>query len=136
MPDLRTKSPEEIDGILLDFANWPQLSPEELWDLLNISMILYGIRRDRGVIPYLAMLYRKVLVTSAPEERRESFRIIESYILKSETTVVALLPLVVCEPEVDIASSASLSLISNSTLTEAGVPYGLVELESLLRNRA
>src|SRR6516165_2876340 len=119
MQDLRTKSPEEIDRVLLDCAGWQKLSPKDLWDLLNISMILYGIRRDSGVIPYLAELYRKVLVTSTPEERRESFQIIESYILKNETTVVALLPLVVCEPEVDIVSSAALSLISNSTLTEA-----------------
>ena len=135
MPNLRTKSPEEIDRILLDSASWSKLSPEELWDLLNISMILYGVRRDSSVIPYLAQLYRKVLVTSNPEKRWKSFQIIESYILKNETTVVALLPLVVCEPERDIVSSAALSLISNSTLTEAGAPYGLLELEPLLRNR-
>jgi hypothetical protein len=136
MPDMRTKSAEEIDRILMDAASWEQLSHQELWDLLNISMILYGIRRDSGAIPHIAMLYRKVLQISTPEQRRESCQIVESYILKSETTVVALLPMVVCEPEVGVASSAVLSLISNSTLTEAGVPYGLLELEHLLRNRS
>lgn len=59
----------------------------------------------------------------------------ERHILKNETTVVALLPMVVCDPEKAIASSAALSLISNSMVTEEGRPYGLLELEPLLRNR-
>lgn len=78
MPALRTKSPEEIDRILLDFASWSRLSLEDLRDLLNISMILDGIRRDTSVVPYLVELYRKVLVTSTPEERWQSFELIES----------------------------------------------------------
>ncbi len=34
-----------------------------------------------------------------------------------------------------VVSTAALSLISNSSLTESEVPYGVVELECLLRNR-
>ncbi len=63
MPTMRTKSAEEIDSMLLDVASWDRLSAEDLWEFLNISLVLYGIRQDGRLIPYLSYCYMARLMS-------------------------------------------------------------------------
>ena len=103
--------------------------------MLNLGLILYGIRQDGSRIPQLSILYDSVVEITTAQRRQDTFNIIEREILQGRTSVVALLPLAIRDPDKGVASSAALSLVSNSPLTEDGVPYGLIELDYLLRNR-
>jgi|SRR5215469_7278341 len=108
----------------------------DLYELAIAGMILYGQKRNREAIPSLACLYKAIVQTHDANQRLQAQQIITNVIIRDQTSVVALLPALVCDPDLSVASSAALEMLAGSELMEDGTPYALAELDPLLRDRA
>ena len=125
----------DIRRWLSDSPSWDALDDAQFADLVGAGLVLYGAANDGSLVPFLGRLYRGATERFSAGERFEIYRSVTKQLDNDAITPMALLPVVVCEPEQSIASTATIDLLAYSSLMETGLPYGLMELIPLLSGR-
>jgi hypothetical protein len=132
---LELNSAADIRRWLSDSPSWAELDNADFSHLVWAGLVLYGAAQDGSLVVLLGRLYRAAVERLTKEARFKIYRSVTKQLDHDATTPTALLPIVVLEPDRSLASTATLDLLAYSSLTETGLPYGLMELISLMSNR-
>lgn len=127
-------SSDWVDRYLSRPTSWTELSDEEFLHLCVGAAIRYGTTLDGGLISVLFPMFIRLCDDYERDSRLEVLHQLTLLLDKRELHAMALLPLVICDVDRQIVSTATLDLLAYSEVHQSsGLPYGLVELLELAR---
>jgi hypothetical protein len=122
---------------LRDSSQWDCLTSDQLEHLLARSLLHYGMGSDTSLIASMSALMRRVLRDLSPDRRAAVYAAVSRVLEEHKwPAFYALIPVLVHEPEAEIAGTATIDFVSMSPMTGTGKPAGLLEAAALVRNGA
>jgi hypothetical protein len=125
----------DVERWISDSPSWQGLNDEQFGELVSAGLILYGSTMDGALVPQLFPLYMQAVKRLTRDQRLRVHEAVTSLLDQDQISPVGLLPIVICDPDLGLASTATINLLAYSRLTETGLPYGLMELIPLLSKR-
>lgn len=125
------KASRRSDGEQSPDAAWTELEDEELAAYVTTELLLYGLLHNADAIPKLRRLYPYVVQRLSKEDRLQIQMGMIEIVESGKSSALAFLPIVICDPDVSAASTATINLLATSELMKTGLPYGLMELYAL-----
>lgn len=110
----KVKSLDEV-RVLLRSDDWSNLSKDDLYLLLQESIMLYGAQVDKTDIPYISSLYQTVLASGRSAE--DMLRLENQIKIWQETyslPPVVFLPFIAEDPDRIVAAKAAIDFVSTS----------------------
>jgi hypothetical protein len=136
MEFVEPKSLGEIRERLHNVEYWESLDEAGLLLMVEAALVLYGLELQADDVPPLGALYRHVVQhTDASERLRLILRspaVAEKHGLSSSL----YLPVLVCDPDEGVASTAAIDMVAVSEPRQDGLPDALTELEPLFRGNS
>jgi hypothetical protein len=132
----RTFEPHSPDDVrnMLKSGDWKQMSSDDLLQLLQTAMLLYGMEVNKADIPLVASVYRHALRTTDKEHRALMASELTQLVEKYKVNPPAFLPIMVVDDDYQIVTTATIDFVSCSPYDEKGELYALAELGPLFRN--
>jgi hypothetical protein len=134
--DVRRANPHAIDALepdefearyLRTSGQWDILTYRQLERLLGRSLLHYGMARDTSLIASMSALMRRILRDLSPDRRAAVYAAVSRTLKEHKSPAFyALIPVLVHEPEAEVAATATIDFVSMS-LTGSGKPAGLLE---------
>jgi hypothetical protein len=99
---------DEVFALLDDSAGQAGLSDTQLVEFVYLAAVAYGVLCDQELILKLVSLYNIFASRIDLQDRTRTYRAVESAVEEQATSVNALLPFLMEEPEISLASTAAL----------------------------
>ncbi len=131
----RTFEPHSPDDVrnMLKSDKWKKMSSDDLLQLLQTAMLLYGMEVNEADIPLVARLYRHALRTTDKEHRALMAQELTQLVEKYKVHPPAFLPILLVDDDFQVVTTATIDFVSCSPYGEKGELYALTELGSLFR---
>lgn len=133
--DQRRYKAETVEDLrsTLRANSWNGFTNDQLADLLNSSIALYGLQTDVDDIPSISALYRQSIERGVDVDTRLMIEMeILSLVEGKRLSPAAFLPFLVCDPSSQVASKAAIDFVSESSFVN-GELYAFAELRPLLK---
>ena len=122
---------------LRDSSRWDSLTSDQLEHLLGRSLVHYGMASDTSLIASMSALMRRVLHELSPDRLAAVYAAVSRTLAEHKSPAFyALIPVLVHEPEAEVAATATIDFVSMSPMTSTGKPAGFLEAVALVRNGA
>jgi hypothetical protein len=122
---------------LRDSSRWDCLTSDQLEHLLARSLLHYGMASDTSLIASMSALMRRILRDLSPDRRAAVYAAVSRTLEEHKSPAFyALIPVLVHEPEAEVAATATIDFVSMSPITGNGKPAGLLEAVALVENGA
>lgn len=119
---------------MLQTDDWVAMASDDLLQLLQAAMLLYGSEVNSDDVPLISRVYHEALRRTEAEHRALMARELTKLVERHHLSPVAFLPILVVETEFNVVTTATIDFVSCSPLVDTGESYALVELRSLLRD--
>lgn len=127
-------SPDDVRNMLKS-DDWMKMSSDELLQLLQTAMLVYGMEVNEADIPLVARLYRHAMRTTNNEHRALMARELTQLVEKYKVHPPAFLPILVVDDDFQVVTTATIDFVSCSPYGATGELYALTELGPLFRDR-
>lgn len=117
----------------LHSGQWESLSGDELIEVLQHALHLYGTDTQTSDIGALGAMYRLAVQRIDAEHRHVMASQLTQSIEQHGLSPAAFLPILVCEPTFEIVTDATIDFVSCSPWTADGELYAFTELTALFK---
>ncbi|MBK9520202.1 MAG: hypothetical protein IPO13_00910 [Rhodocyclaceae bacterium] len=133
---LKFSDANELRALLADEAAWVRLSDDNLLEFLRDAMTLYGAEINEGDVPMLARLYTYAVGRTDVEHRGHLTMQLNERVERLHLSAKAFYPILIREPDMGVASTATINFLSCSPAGDDGLPLALGTLEYFFESGA